>query len=275
MRIHREGEHLSGAEDLVPLPEVGLVLTSFSQKLFPLVLMEGTLPLQQIVTIDPVLEKDILRKSLLAVQTMKSESSEETEKALPDLLKHILPSGRTERILEIFKNEIMESTPRNGALLATSEGRILPEGISGGIRTTHVGCVSSLRRSLEHKLDGFFGKPNHRFVDALVLASKVLSSGGVLLEICTSDDPHYTTGYVASLHFGYVRIPHMKRQGIRRGGRLYVISPDSSLPGLLNFLRFTPVLFDRQSSDNDIMSHPDLRIIPSIRGTFPPGGTLR
>ena len=132
MRIHREGEHLSGAEDLVPLPEINLVLTSFWQRLFPFVLLEGTLPLQQIVTIDPVLEKDILRKSLLAVQTMKSESSEETEKALPGLLRHILPSGRTELILAIFKNEIMGSAPRNGALLATSEGKILPEGFSGG-----------------------------------------------------------------------------------------------------------------------------------------------
>ncbi|MDA8111277.1 MAG: hypothetical protein M0T83_02365 [Nitrospiraceae bacterium] len=273
MRIHREGEHLSGAEDLVPLPEVNLVLTTFWQRLFPFVLMEGTLPLQQIVTIDPVFEKNIVRKSLLAVQTMKSGSSEETEKALPGLLRHILPSGRTELILEIFKNEIMGSAPRNGALLATSEGKILPEGFSGGIRTTHVGCVSSLRRSLENQLDSFFEKPNYRFVDALVLASKVLSSGEVLLEICASDDPRYTTGYVASPLFGYVRIPHMKRQGIRRGGRLYVISPDSTLPALLSFLSSTPVLFDSQSSDSDLMSHPDLTIIPSVGGTFPQGET--
>lgn len=272
MRIHREGEHLSGAEDLVPLQEINPVLTSFWQRLFPFVGLEGTLPLQQIVTIDPVLEKDILRKSLLAVQTMKSESSEETGKALPGLLRHILPSGRTELILEIFKNEILGSAPRNGALLVTSEGRILPEGFSGGIRTTHVGCVSLLRRSLENQLDSFFGKPNHRFVDALVLASKVLSSGRVLLEICASDDPQYTTGYVASPLFGYVRIPHIKRQGIRRGGRLYVISPDSPLPGLLSFLSSTPVLFGSQSPDSDLMSHPDLTIIPSVRGTFPPGG---
>ncbi|MCL5284458.1 MAG: 6-carboxyhexanoate--CoA ligase [Nitrospirae bacterium] len=272
MRIHQEGNHLSGAEDLVPLRDVEQVMASFSKRFLPLLREERDRPLQQIVTIDPVSEKDILRRPLLAVQTLNSDSTEETGTMLSALLDPLLPAGKVEPVLAIFQNEIMGTPPRNGAVISTSTGTILQHGMTGGIRTTHVGCLPALRKALEKELDRFFRKPNYRFVEALVLASKVISSGSVLLEICASDDPDYTTGYVASPLFGYVRLPHMKKQGLRRGGRLYVISPETRIPDLLTFLRSTPVLFDRQSPVNHLRTHPRLTAIPSLNETFSPEG---
>ena len=45
--------------------------------------------------------------------------------------------------------------------------------------------------------------------EALVLASKVQSAEGIVGELCWSDDPDYTVGYVACNGI-YHRIPNMK-----------------------------------------------------------------
>ncbi len=264
MRIHQEGKHLSGAEEIVPVQEIDHVLSSFSKRLLAHVLNGHPRPPQQIVTIDPVPKENIQRKSLLPVQFMESPSCEESAKGLQELLECLLPEGKAESILEIFRKEIMETAPRHGALLVTSMGRPLMEGEASGIRTTHLGCDASLRKALEESLDHYLEKPNHRFIDALVLASKVLASESVLLEICVSDDPSYTTGYLASRLFGYVRIPHMKKPGIGRGGRLYVVSPALHLPDLLKELREIPVLFYGQMSERTLKAHPGLKPIPSV-----------
>ncbi len=275
MRIHQEGTHLSGAEELVPAQELEHVLASFSKRLLPHAFNNPTHPPQQIVTIDPVSKGDIQRKSLLPVQFLESSSCEESAKGLQELLECLLPEGQAESILEIFRKEIMETPPRHGALLVTSRGRPFLEAGTTGIRTTHLGCDPSLRKALEENLDHFLAKPNHRFIDALVLASKVLASESVLLEICVSDDPSYTTGYMASRLFGYVRIPHMKKPGIPKGGRLYVVSPTVHLPTLLRELRETPVLFDGQSSERIIKAHSRLKPIPSAEIRPPSQGTPR
>ena len=275
MRIHQEGTHLSGAEELVPAQELEHVLASFSKRLLPHAFNNPTHPPQQIVTIDPVSKGDIQRKSLLPVQFLESPSCEESAKGLQELLESLLPEGQAESILEIFRKEIMENPPRHGALLVTSRGRPFLEAGTTGIRTTHLGCDPSLRKALEENLDHFLAKPNHRFIDALVLASKVLASESVLLEICVSDDPSYTTGYMASRLFGYVRIPHMKKPGIPKGGRLYVVSPTVHLPTLLRELRETPVLFDGQSSERIIKAHSRLKPIPSAEIRPPSQGTPR
>ncbi len=275
MRIHQEGTHLSGAEELVPAQELEHVLASFSKRLLPHAFNNPTHPPQQIVTIDPVSKGDIQRKSLLPVQFLESPSCEESAKGLQELLESLLPEGQAESILEIFRKEIMETPPRHGALLVTSRGRPFLEAGTTGIRTTHLGCDPSLRKALEENLDHFLAKPNHRFIDALVLASKVLASESVLLEICVSDDPSYTTGYMASRLFGYVRIPHMKKPGIPKGGRLYVVSPTVHLPTLLRELRETPVLFDGQSSERIIKAHSRLKPIPSAEIRPPSQGTPR
>ena len=48
--------------------------------------------------------------------------------------------------------------------------------------------------------------------EALVLATKVQSCPGIVGELCWSDDPDYTVGYVACNGI-YHRIPNMKEMG--------------------------------------------------------------
>jgi 6-carboxyhexanoate--CoA ligase len=63
-----------------------------------------------------------------------------------------------------------------------------------------------------------------------------------MAEVCISDDPDYTTGYVASAGLGYIRIPHIKRKKDRRGGRVFFLREGASVPDVMEYLEKTPVL---------------------------------
>ena len=78
--------------------------------------------------------------------------------------------------------------------------------------------------------------------EAMVLAAKVAAAPGMVAELCWSDDPEYTTGYVASPRHGYVRIPCLKEKNSSNGGRAFFVSPDADLEALQHFLEEQPVL---------------------------------
>jgi 6-carboxyhexanoate--CoA ligase len=263
MRIHRDGAHLSGAEDLVLEKDLGEKIQEFSRKLFPFLENATHLsPVQLIITVDPIPDGTILERNLLPVQIMNSHSKPETLTGLHSLLSEILQNGSASKILDIFHEEILSKKVRNGAFLITPSGKFLMSDLPDGVRTTHVGCEPGLRKHLEQELSSILQKPNHRFLEALILSSKVLSSEDILLELCVSDDPHYSTGYMASRPFGYVRIPHLKPEGHAMGGRLYVVKENVDLPNLLGFLRTKPVLFIGTASQNPKKSHKLLTSIP-------------
>jgi 6-carboxyhexanoate--CoA ligase len=67
----------------------------------------------------------------------------------------------------------------------------------------------------------------------------------VIAELCISDDPHYTTGYIASNQFGYVRIPCIKQSGRKIGGRVFFIQEGSDIDKMIWYLERTPVIIDR------------------------------
>jgi 6-carboxyhexanoate--CoA ligase len=78
--------------------------------------------------------------------------------------------------------------------------------------------------------------------EALLLASKVASCNHVVAELCISDDPDYTTGYVASMKLGYVRIPHLKDKGDKEGGRVFFLSDEADISAAIRYLEKTPVI---------------------------------
>jgi pimeloyl-CoA synthetase len=79
MRIHQEGLHLSGAEDLVPVQNLGIRLQEFTERFFPFLENATTVPPPKLnFTIDPVPQKNILKKSLLSVRTLNTQSCGES-----------------------------------------------------------------------------------------------------------------------------------------------------------------------------------------------------
>ncbi|MDF2501252.1 MAG: bioW [Anaerosporomusa subterranea] len=85
------------------------------------------------------------------------------------------------------------------------------------------------------------GYTNIHIKEALVLASKVSSAPGMIAELCWSDDPEYTTGYVAS-PAEYTRLTHLKPFGSEIGGRVFFVAPDVDLDEITTYLESQPVL---------------------------------
>jgi 6-carboxyhexanoate--CoA ligase len=80
------------------------------------------------------------------------------------------------------------------------------------------------------------GLTHFRTREALALATKVAYAPGIVAELCWSDDPDYTAGYVASVGMGYVRFPILKKLGDAKGGRAFFV--DKNALDMGTFLRY-------------------------------------
>jgi len=111
-----------------------------------------------------------------------------------------------------------------------------------GVRVTRMGMTRNASADLVKKL-GKLGLNNNTVKEALVLASKVHRSRMVLGELCISDDPNYTTGYIATRSHGYIRLPRIKKRGVSYGGRAFFIT-GGEVKDLIRYFQRTPVLID-------------------------------
>jgi len=112
-----------------------------------------------------------------------------------------------------------------------------------GVRASRFGIDRPAEKSLSRQLNTL-GINTQTVREALVLASKVASCGDVVAEVCISDDPDYTTGYVASAHLGYVRIPHIKKKRDRRGGRIFFLKEDADIRRVIQYLEKAPAIIE-------------------------------
>jgi 6-carboxyhexanoate--CoA ligase len=89
------------------------------------------------------------------------------------------------------------------------------------------------------------GLDNIHVREALVLAAKVLTTPGIMAEVCWSDDPEYPAGYVASPARGYVRMTHLKARGDKYGGRAFFFRREGfALEEVICHLETAVFLFD-------------------------------
>ena len=120
-------------------------------------------------------------------------------------------------------------------------GAILVDAITGerldtgdrGVRVSHMDSFDS------HALGD-----NEHMREALVLASKVQSADGIVGELCWSDDPDYTVGYVAC-NGVYHRLTNMKEFGSDIGGRVFFVRSDIDSESVIEYLERAPVLVKR------------------------------
>jgi 6-carboxyhexanoate--CoA ligase len=75
-----------------------------------------------------------------------------------------------------------------------------------------MGITKATAKLLSKRL-GRIGLNNDTVKEALILASKAHLHPMLLGELCISDDPSYTTGYVVTRKYGYIRLPRIKRMG--------------------------------------------------------------
>jgi len=235
MRSVENGAHLSGAEGIYEKDDVIDIVKEYTGRAFT---HDKGRADEIRLTIEELKERP--RKiSSLPLCTLKTRNPEAVQKAVFKILSSI---GITERAIdEAFKSLTIGITMR-GAMLMDIEGVRLEPDLLRGVRVTRMGITKQAESTLSRQL-AKLGLNNDTVKEALVLASKVHKYPMVLGELCISDDPNYTTGYIASRAFGYIRLPHIKKRGIPYGGRTFFIT-GGEVKELIKYLQMTPVLID-------------------------------
>lgn len=236
MRASKDGTHISGAEGIYDKNHVSAMVQKYTERALS---HEKGISDEIILTVEELKERP-LKISTLPLCTLNTRSPESAKKASIKILRS---TGITERAVEeAFKSLSLGITMR-GAMLMDIEGVRLEPDLLRGVRVTRMGITENADSILSKKLSKL-GINNNTVKEALILASKVNRHPMILGELCISDDPDYTTGYIASRAFGYIRLPHIKKRGLPYGGRAFFIT-GGELKGLIEYLQQTPVIISR------------------------------
>lgn len=223
------GHHISGAERIVKLDEVGSIAQSLAER--ALHHSKGTADFINI-TVDLIPPEKIRYIDCLKVEEHKTSSISESHQLATDLLQgpHI---SETAVLKAISLLKSLDKSMRGAMLVDAITGERLDTG-DRGVRVSHMDSFDS------HALGD-----NEHMREALVLASKVQSADGIVGELCWSDDPDYTVGYVAC-NGVYHRLPNMKEFGSDIGGRVFFVRSNIDSESVIEYLERTPVLVQRR-----------------------------
>ena len=225
------GHHISGAERIVKLEEVGAMAQSLADR--ALHHSKGTADFINI-TVDLIPPEKIRYIDCLKVEEHKTSSISESHQLATELLQG--PNISETAVLKaISLLKSLDKSMRGAMLVDTITGNRLDIG-DRGVRVSHMDSFDS--ESLGE---------NEHMREALVLASKVQSAEGIVGELCWSDDPDYTVGYVACNGI-YHRIPKMKELGSHIGGRVFFVRSDIDRESVIAYLEKAPVLVQRRNN---------------------------
>jgi 6-carboxyhexanoate--CoA ligase len=231
----QQSVHISGAEGLYKAHQVQKILSDYVLRA---VSHPRGMPDTVVITVEKMRQQH-LKIPLLPLLTVQCNSPLEARKVLRTFLSH---SGVSEKAMRSGMKIVTGSKAMRGASLMRAESGIRVEPDKArGVRVSRLGIEKTCEKGMSRRL-ARQGINISTVKEAIVLASKVASCEGVLAELCVSDDPHYTTGYVASRTFGYIRIPHIKRQGSMCGGRVFFIEEKSDVEGITEYLEQMPTL---------------------------------
>ena len=223
------GHHISGAERIVKLEEVGAIAQVLADR--ALHHSKGTADFINI-TVDLIPSNEITYIDCLEVEEHRAHTIVEAHQLAKKLLQGAdITDVAIQNAITLLKG--LDSSMRGAMLVDATTGKRIDEG-NRGVRVSH--------------MDSFDSKAlgdNDHMREALVLASKVQSAEGIVGELCWSDDPDYTVGYVACNGI-YHRIPNMKELGSAIGGRVFFMWSDIDRDSIIEYLEKTPVLVQRR-----------------------------
>ena len=228
------GRHISGAERIVSQERVEETSSAMLKRAFSHT--RGQADFINIV-VEKIRSDDIRNVPLLPIRTVVGRDVVEGHEALQKTLQEAGVTGMAAQkgIKELL---MLPDSMRGAMLLCAVTGRRLDPTQARGVRVSRMDIADE---------DGFVRMlegdniNNTHVREALVLASKVAAAPGMVAELCWSDDPEYTTGYVASTA-GYTRIPHCKPMGSAIGGRVFFVKPDTQLVLITDYLEQQPVM---------------------------------
>jgi 6-carboxyhexanoate--CoA ligase len=235
MRASLGRTHISGAEGLYSNEDLRSTILQYTQR--ALRHPRGS-PDNISISIER-LKKRPKAVCALSVRTLMCGSPAEAEKIASDILFSL---GVKDAAVGSAFNVLRARSPMRGAAIIDSRsGEHLETDKQRGIRASMFGIERKTLRILGRRLSRL-GIDVPQVREAIVLASKVASARGVVAELCASDDPDYTTGYLASGKLGYLRMPNIKKRGSGRGGRVFFLRSGASLERVMKYIEDTPVI---------------------------------
>ncbi|MEG2017593.1 MAG: 6-carboxyhexanoate--CoA ligase [Clostridium sp.] len=210
MRASEGEKHISGAEKIVSEENLEVCISGLMKRAqtHP----KGT-PDFINIKVEKINKNEIKVLKPLKVTAIASKDKEEGWLVIEDILSKLgIENGQ-----DILNNFQYTFNMRGAMLLDIKTMMRLEPDKNRGIRATNMDFEDMNVEGLNKEIGS-----NIHFKEALVLATKVVSHPNILAEICVSDDHEYTTGYIASKEFGYVRITNLKELGDERGGRIFL-----------------------------------------------------
>jgi len=241
MHCERGSAHLSGAERLVRKDRIESVAAGMLQR----AIAHAPATLQ--ITVDEIDSATIVRGAAPNLTEIPiADYLAGRERAFQALLAAGVVADVAMTALELIAEGAGPngSNMRGAMLIDARTGERLESVSARGVRATRMDVEPDLDEAFTRSLVSQ-GLNHHRTREALILAAKVLAAPGIIAELCWSDDPEYTAGYVAAPGFGYLRIPQMKERGSCHGGRAFFFMPGFRLTDTIRFLEETPFLIDR------------------------------
>lgn len=238
MRSSRGDYHISGAERLVPWPEIAQVAGELVQRAQNH--ERGVADFINVV-VEKAATEQVLTVPALDVTTIRTASYQEGRSYAAQLLCGIgIAPVVVEQAISLLVDPAQQI--RGAVLLDIAAGLRLEDDRERGIRASRMDVNYARRAEFSQRLEAA-GLAGEHTREALVLATKVCHAPGIAAELCWSDDPGYTAGYVASKKYGYVRFPHLKPPGLAQGGRVFFFDPQTGdHRQTVNYLESQPVL---------------------------------
>ena len=241
MRASAAGRHVSGAERLVPAPQLALAVQEIVQRAVGKGIPVG----QIIVTIDAIAPDEIqLVQALHLVSSPEADVPSARARARAILESVGVASVAVQAAMQALDKGPSRSggNMRGAMIMDARTGERLEPDQERGIRASRFDWSEDAAAVVRERL-AELGLTHLRTQEALALASKVAQAPGIIAELCWSDDPDYLPGYVAGPGIGYIRFPALKLKGTARGGRAFFVDRSSwSLEPSQRYLQRTPVL---------------------------------
>jgi 6-carboxyhexanoate--CoA ligase len=228
--------HISGAEGIYESSEVFEKVKEYIQRALRHPKGEAD---RIVITIENIREKPESISSL-PVSTVTCNTPIEGRKIIKKLLHSI---GVSNKAVNAAVSILRKGAMRGAAIITAESGLRLEPDRERGVRASMLGISKSALKRLGAGLSRC-GINTDIVREAVILASKVAASREVIAELCMSDNPDYTTGYVASQRFGYVRIPNIKSEANMSGGRAFFIREAADVEKIIEYLEKTPVIID-------------------------------
>ncbi|WP_053831443.1 6-carboxyhexanoate--CoA ligase [Paraclostridium bifermentans] len=241
-------EHISGAESISNEENLEEVISLLIKRAFnhP----KGKSDFINI-KLEEISKEEITYIEPLPVTTVNVENYLEGFNILTNILENMgIDKIKSDNIVRTIRSI---SNMRGAILLDINTFQRLETDKQRGIRATYMDFEGNDMETLNKSIE-----KNAHFLEALVLASKVVSCEQIIGEVCYSDDPNYTAGYVASKKYGYVRITHLKDIGDTSGGRIFLY--DSSLSNkskCIEYIENKKIIVKNDIKLNESISYKD------------------